>query len=181
MDTTTPAPILFVLGTARDGRESEKVFSFVTSVARERTDLTVLCADVRDFPTTRTGGLAPEKTAQWSDLLTRARGIVIVAPEYNHSFPGELKLLLDAAYKEYRDKPVAICGVSNGPVGGARMAEQLKLVLLAFQATVVNAAVYVTNVPETFPQEGAPLQSDFWRGRVTGMLDELLAHVSSQV
>lgn len=174
MDTLSAPEVLFVLGTARDGRESEKVFAFVTQVANERGDLAILRADVRDFPATRTGGLSPERAAEWSSLLTRARGIVIVAPEYNHSFPGELKLLLDSAYKEYREKPIAIVGVSNGTVGGARMAEQLKLVLIAFQATVVNAAVYVTTAPETFATT-LPMNEPFWRGRVNGMLDEVHA------
>ncbi|MCX6747886.1 MAG: NAD(P)H-dependent oxidoreductase [Candidatus Nomurabacteria bacterium] len=47
-------------------------------------------------------------------------------------------MFLNNTYEEYEGKPVAISGVSNGPVGGARMAEQLKLVLSAFQMMIVD-------------------------------------------
>lgn len=61
--------------------------------------------------------------------MTRADGLVIVSPEYNHGYPGEMKLMLDQLYKEYNRKPVGICGVSSGALGGARMVEQLRLIL----------------------------------------------------
>lgn len=41
--------------------------------------------------------------------MTRADGLVIVAPEYNHGYPGALKSVLDLLLKEYIHKPVAFC------------------------------------------------------------------------
>jgi NAD(P)H-dependent FMN reductase len=61
-----------------------------------------------------------------------ADGFIIVSPEYNHSYPGELKMLLDMLFSQYAHKPVGICGVSSGAWGGTRMVEQLRLVCLAF-------------------------------------------------
>ena len=55
----------------------------------------------------------------------RADGLVIVAPEYNHGYPGILKHALDTNLKEYIHKPVGLCGVSAGGFGGTRVIESL--------------------------------------------------------
>ena len=105
--------------------------------------------------------------------------MVIISPEYNHGYPGELKLLLDNAYDVYEGKPVAICGVSNGPIGGARMAEQLKLVLSAFQMMIINAAVYFANVNELFETSGEIKNTEYWEKRVHGMIDQVIKYTQN--
>ena len=57
--------------------------------------------------------------------MNRADAIVIVVPEYNHSFPGLLKHVLDSCLKEYIHKAVGVVGVSAGPFGGARVIQHL--------------------------------------------------------
>jgi len=167
--------ILFLLGTAREGRMSERVARFVVDCAKERGDIEPVLVDVADFSQTKTNGNGDAKEA-WNALLQKADGLVIISPEYNHGYPGELKLFLDNAYEAYAGKPVAICGVSDGPVGGARMAEQLKLVLSAFQMMVINAAVYFANVHEHFDDTGSVNNVDFWKKRVNGMLDQVIKY-----
>ena len=61
------------------------------------------------------------KDCKFSDTVARADGLILVVPEYNHSFPGLLKHVLDTNLKEYIHKAAGICGVSAGPFGGARM------------------------------------------------------------
>jgi NAD(P)H-dependent FMN reductase len=56
---------------------------------------------------------------------TRADGLVIVSPEYNHGYPGALKSVLDLLLKEYIHKSVAFAGVSAGPWGGTRVIEAM--------------------------------------------------------
>lgn len=168
--------ILFVLGTAREGRKSEQVATFVMSTARTRTDIGPVFVDVRDFPQSSTSRTSKELGERWNTLIKEADGVVIISPEYNHGYPGELKLLLDNAYDVYEGKPVAICGVSNGPLGGARMAEQLKLVLSAFQMIIINAAVYFANVNELFETTGEIKNHEYWEKRVHGMIDQVLKY-----
>jgi len=168
--------IIFLLGTAREGRKSEKVFSFVLDIAKQRSDIETHLVDIRDYSQSVTEGLSKPLTEKWREMLKEAHGLVIVSPEYNHGYPGELKMFLDNAYKEYEGKPVAICGVSNGPVGGARMAEQLKLVLLAFQMMIINAVVYFANVNDIFDTSGEIQNREYWDKRVNGMLDELIKY-----
>jgi NAD(P)H-dependent FMN reductase len=55
------------------------------------------------------------------EKVARADALVIVAPEYNHGYPGALKQALDMCLEEYNHKAVGIVGVSAGPFGGARV------------------------------------------------------------
>jgi len=65
------------------------------------------------------------KSAAFSALMTAADGLVIVAPEYNHSFPGLLKHALDSCLNEYIHKAVGLVGVSAGPFAGIRVIQGL--------------------------------------------------------
>jgi NAD(P)H-dependent FMN reductase len=168
--------IIFLLGTARNGRQSQKAYNFVCECAKERKDFEPVFVDILDYSQNKTQGLSEDLTKQWSELVKSASGLVIISPEYNHGYPGELKMLLDNAYGEYEGKPVAICGVSNGPVGGARMAEQLKLVLSAFQMMIINFAVYFANITEIFDENGVINNKDVWTKKVNGMLDQLMRY-----
>ncbi len=68
------------------------------------------------------------------EAIERADGLVLVAPEYNHSIPGVLKNALDwSSRPAYRSplaaKAVVGIGLSNGLVGGARGLQHLKTIL----------------------------------------------------
>lgn len=168
--------ILFVLGSVRDGRKSEQVAKYVLSVAKNRSDLEPVFVDVRDFPQTHTLGLSKELSEKWNGLVSGSSGLIIIAPEYNHGYPGELKLLLDSAYEAYKNKPVAICGVSSGPYGGVRMAENLKPVLSAFQMIIINTGVYFTNAGSLFSDSVEINNKEFWDKNINGMIDEVLKY-----
>ena len=60
------------------------------------------------------------KDPAFSEKMAMADALVIVTPEYNHSFPGLLKHILDSCLKEYIHKAAGIVGVSAGPFGGVR-------------------------------------------------------------
>src|SRR5437899_1401383 len=58
------------------------------------------------------------KDSQFCATVARADGLIIVAPEYNHSFPGLLKHVLDTNLKEYIHKAVGGCGARGLRCGG---------------------------------------------------------------
>lgn len=146
-------PIL--LGTGREGRQSEKVARFALFEAAKFGFKTEL-VDVRDFANPVT--IPPEqpnaKIEPWRKIIKRAHGLIIVTPEYNHSYPGELKIMLDALEDEYRRKPVALCTVSSGPIGGARLGELILPVLHSLHMVVVTPPVYFPKVKELFDEQG---------------------------
>jgi NAD(P)H-dependent FMN reductase len=135
-----------ILGTGREGANSEKVANFVFEEAKNF-GFEVEYIKVKDWlDKPWTGGMSEEKRNKMSEILNSLDGFIIVSPEYNHSFPGELKLFLDEFYEEFNHKPVGICGVSVGKLGGARMVESLRLVLIEFMMIPLRNAVYFSNV-----------------------------------
>ena len=144
--------VTIILGTGREGSKSEKVANFVVEEAKNF-GFEVEYIKVKDWlDKPFTGGMSEEKRNKMSEILNSSQGFIIVSPEYNHSFPGELKLFLDEFYEEFNHKPVGICGVSVGKLGGARMIESLRLVLIEFMMIPLRNAVYFSNV-QNFDKE----------------------------
>ncbi|MDH3471013.1 MAG: NAD(P)H-dependent oxidoreductase [Acidimicrobiia bacterium] len=141
-----------ILGTARQGRRSEPVARFVIDVLEgleQKTDL----VDVREFDLLATRQ-SDERIEDYRRMIDKADGLIVVAPEYNHGYPGELKLLLDAGYDEYAHKPLGLVGVSAGGFGGARVVEQLRQVALGLRMIPIAHAVNVSRVKSLIDDNG---------------------------
>jgi NAD(P)H-dependent FMN reductase len=166
-------PIL--LGSARDGRWSERAAKFVLEEARNYGRFETELLDVREYVTLPHTEVAMtrEKAEEWSAKMNRADGLVIVSPEYDHGYPGELKLMLDQLYKEYNRKPLGICGVSAGGLGGARMVEQLRLVAIELQMVPARTAVYFSNAHALFGEDGK-VTDESYKDKVRGLFNEVL-------
>lgn len=118
-----------ILGTPRQGRMSEHAAHFVFDEVKKRDGVTTELIDVRALPLSLSDAGEQLKDSEFSKTIDRADALIIVAPEYNHSYPGILKHALDTNLKEYVHKAVGVCGVSAGPFGGARMIQNLLPVL----------------------------------------------------
>ncbi len=168
-----------ILGTARKDRESEKAAHFILEEVKSFGFKTEL-VDIKDHNWGRT--IPPweesDETSRWRDIAKRANGFIIVTPEYNHGYPGELKMLLDGAYKEYAKKPISVCGVSGGGLGGARVVDHLKQVLIEFQMVPTRNAVYFSKISELFDEKGEA-KEDFLKENTKTMLEELKWYVES--
>lgn len=107
------------------------------------------------------------------DIFSRADAFIIVSPEYNHGYPGDLKNLLDSFYKEYNRKPVGIIGVSSGGIGGARMVEQLRLVAVGVEMVPIKAVVHFSSVKTLFDDSGEFLEKEVYKKRFEKFIGEL--------
>lgn len=165
-------PVL--LGTGREGRASEAAAHFVmTELAK--TGVQTALFDVRELVTPATvgrGRLDP-RTQPWQVAMLRADGLVIVTPEYNHGYPGELKIVMDSLYAEYAHKPVALCGVSMGPFAGVRVVEQLRQVVIELSMVPLRNAMYFAGAQQAFGADGQPTDAAL-ATRLKPMFDELL-------
>lgn len=173
MASPSPLFIPVILGTAREGRRSEHAARFVYDIVKQREDIETALLDVRDFRLVATDD--SEKTAlekKLAEITARADGFVIVSPEYNHGYPGELKMMLDMSDGEYARKPIAICGVSGGGMGGVRMVEQLRSVCIELGAVPISDAVYFSRIGDLFNKDGV-IKDDAYHRRVAALLDEL--------
>jgi NAD(P)H-dependent FMN reductase len=161
-----------IVGTHHDGSQSAKVAKHVLRVAEEaglETELVV--AGSQELWKSGDGG---EFGKIWREKAQRADGFIIVSPEYNHGYPGELKLMLDTAFKEYFKKPVGVVGVSDGPIGGARMMENLRPVLVAFGLVATQRAVYVKNVKDVIYENGNLKEGTDLEKNTKGLLEEVV-------
>lgn len=165
--------IPIILGTARKGRRSENAARFVYEAVKERSDIETALIDVRDFRLPATDD--SEKTAlekKFAEIIARADGLIIVTPEYNHGYPGELKMMLDMAFEEYARKPVALCGTGGG-MGGVRAVEQLRSVFIELSCVLTHEAVYFSNIGDLFDTEGK-ITDESYSERVKKLIDELV-------
>jgi NAD(P)H-dependent FMN reductase len=165
--------IPIILGTAREGRQSEKVAKFILKKTGEAGIETEII-DVRDFRIEATDNTEELPQAKKLDeKFSRADGFIIVSPEYNHGYPGELKMMLDMLYEQYAKKPVGFCGVSAGPMGGVRAVEQLRLVGIEFYMVPIREALYFSNVNNLFDERGN-IKDNSFHERFKKFLDELM-------
>ena len=141
--------IPIILGTARKGRRSKEVADFVLD---EVTDFQTEIIDVRDWAKSATKRF-PEDGKELQKKIEKADGFIIVSPEYNSGYPGELKILLDSFLDEYSGKPVGIIGVSAGSFGGIRMIEKLRPVLINLGMMPISSFVTFKNVADIFKKE----------------------------
>src|SRR5207248_10204313 len=145
-DATRPVFIPVILGTARQGRLSEPAANFVSGEVSKRGDIETELIDIRKIPVAIDNAGEALKDSRFSAMVSRADGLILVVPEYNHSFPGLLKHVLDTNLKEYIHKAVGVCGVSDGPFGGERMIQSLVPVLRELGVVTRFAHVYVGTV-----------------------------------
>jgi NAD(P)H-dependent FMN reductase len=105
-------PIL--LGTTRPKRQSVKVAKLVEEIGFTIPEIEVKLIDPLDYNFPFDGNDEENKDHRYTKITGQADAFFIVTPEYNHSFPGTLKRMLDSELSNYIHKPVAIAGVSNG-------------------------------------------------------------------
>jgi len=96
-----PLFIPVILGTARKGRESEHAAKFVFEQTKKRAGVETEFIDVRTLPMKLDDAGEQMKDPKFSATIEHCDGLIIVTPEYNHSFPGLLKHALDMNLKEY--------------------------------------------------------------------------------
>ncbi len=150
-----------VLGTARIDRKSDRVAAAVKNIIESMDGFSSEVVDVRDhvkeavtLPPWGEGG-ADKNPTTWKEIVKKSQALVLVVPEYNHSFPGELKLLLDSLWSEYNGKAVGIVGVSAGTFGGARVIDHIKPVLIELKLHPVRESVNISKVAEAVGEDGS--------------------------
>lgn len=161
-----------ILGTTREGRMSAHVARFVHGEVAKRPGVESELLDIADVPMPVTGAGDAIKDPAFSEKMTRADAIVIVAPEYNHSFPGLLKHVLDTCLEEYIHKAAGIVGVSAGPFGGTRVVQSLLPALREMGLMTIFTDVNFGSVHKVFDDEGSLLERAYVR-RTANFLDEL--------
>jgi chromate reductase len=102
--------------------------------------LPIFCEDLEDAP--------PETVRDFLEQVEAADALLIATPEYNASLPGGLKNALDWASRPFpdnvlRDKPSAVIGASTGLFGAVWAQAEVRKVLKASGAHVLESELPV--------------------------------------
>lgn len=172
LDTSLFIPV--ILGTPRKGRQSEYVAKFLVEQIAARDRLYTELIDIRNLAITTDDAGESIKDPGFSATMERADGLIIVAPEYNHGYPGLLKHVLDTCLKEYIHKAVGLCGVSSGPFGGTRVIQNLLPVMRELGLVTIFYDLNFGNVQQLFDDSGNLIDKPTYIRRMERFMDELV-------
>ncbi|WP_181772330.1 NADPH-dependent FMN reductase [Amycolatopsis pittospori] len=160
MTSNTPYRLAVVISSVREGRFAPVVANWFLERAKQRDDVILNVIDLAESP----GGL--------SDGVTAADAVVVIVPEYNHSYPGPFKTALDDTGREWHGKPVAF--VSYGGIsGGLRAVEHLRPVFAELHAMTIRETVSFPYAWNNFGPDGEHLDADGADLAATTLLNQL--------
>lgn len=182
MTNTTPARLIGMSGSLRAGSYSNAVLETLREEFADAADLTI--QELRSIPLYDQDFEAEKRPPPVKALLAaiaEADGLVLCAPEFNHSIPGVLKNALDWASRPAFSsvmayKPVAIMATSRGALGGARCLEHLRVTLASMMSRVVLAReVIITSIADKIRDGRLADEAslDFARDAVEALLAEI--------
>ena len=113
------------------------------------------------------------------ERIAAADGLLLATPEYNNSVPGVLKNAIDwlsrpLATSPLRNKPAAVIGASTGMFGAVWAQAELRKVLRAVGARVIDRELPVATADEIV-RDREKLESSGTNSLLVGILAELLA------
>ena len=172
--------VAVIIGSTRPGRVGGAVGNWAFEIAQRRSDAKFELVDLADFnlplldepvPPSM-GQYSQEHTKRWAAKIASFDAFVFVTAEYNHGIPGALKNAVDFLFAEWNNKAAGF--VSYGSAGGARAAEQLRLVLAEVQIATVRNQVML-NLFTDFENFSTFKPHPRHEDSVNNLLDQLIA------
>jgi chromate reductase len=126
----------------------------------------------------------PAAVARMRAAVADADAVLFATPEYNSSIPGQLKNAIDwlsrpIVTSALRNKPVAVVGASTGAFGAVWAQAELRKVLAASGARVIEGDVAVGHAQERFDANGV-LTDDDLREQLQEVVEALVAEVPAR-
>jgi chromate reductase len=123
----------------------------------------------------------PDSVSDLKGAIAAADAVLFATPEYNHSLPGQLKNALDwvsrpAAESPMRGKPAAVVGASTSLFGAVWAQADLRRVLGALGARVIDQELPVARAAEAFDAAGALHDSE-----IEAALEEIVVGLIGKV
>ena len=136
-------------------------------------------AAVEPYSEDHDGDSSPPGATALRTAITRADALLIATPEYNSSIPGQLKNALDWASRPYatnalRAKPAAVIGASSGIFGAVWAQAEVRKVLGAIGAQVLEDEVPVGQAHGAFAADNSladPRLRELLAGTVANLVD----------
>ncbi len=182
MSTITGTRIGVLLASTRQGRRGEGIARWLHALVAERPAVEVELLDLREYPLAAYAHremppaietkYTDDLERRWSEKVHGVDGYVIVTPEYNHGYPGNLKNAIDHVHMGWWYKPVAFVGY-GGTACGARAVEQLRSVAVELRMVPVRGEVNIRLIGLELDAAGSP-KDPLYAKMAKGMIDQLL-------
>jgi NAD(P)H-dependent FMN reductase len=151
--------ILIISCTSRKGSNTMKVCKIYERLLLEKkadTEIMDLSLLPENFIVSELHGNRSEKfSAMINEYIASNDHFIFVLPEYNGSFPGVLKLFIDAIHpKEWKDKFACLVGVSVGRAGNLRGMDHLTGILNYLKMHVFYNKLPISVVDKLLDENG---------------------------
>ena len=168
----SPLKLEIVLGSVRSGRFGEIPFNWIVEQARLNSEFEVGAIDLAAFD-------IPDDFSRNADVealsarLEAADAVIVISPEYNHSFSAPIKAFIDAMPKSvWQAKPVGFVAY-GGFAAGLRAVEQLRLVFAELHAVTMRDVVSFYLMNQNFDDNGDPINADAVNGAARVLFNQL--------
>ena len=96
------------------------------------------------------------------DLINRTDKFIFIIPEYNGSFPGVLKVFMDACDfpGTFYDKKAALVGLSSGKYGNIRGIDHFTGVCHYMHLNIMSLKIHISSINKEMDKEGNLLNAD---------------------
>jgi len=160
-----------VIGSVREGRFGPTVANWFAEQARQHDAFTADVIDLAELDIPRSMASSPD-TMGFAARIGRADAVVVITPEYNHSYPGPLKTAIDSLGGEWHAKPVGLVSY-GGLSGGLRAVEPLRVVFAELHAMTIRETVSFHGARGQFDRNGRPRDPEGANAAARAMLDQL--------
>lgn len=177
------ARLIGMSGSLRTGSFSNAILETLREEFAERAELRVWdLAPIPSYNQDFEGEKRPPVVKELLAAIEAADGLVLCAPEFNHSIPGVLKNAIDWASRPafasvLAYKPVTIMATSRGPLGGARCLEHMRVALDSCLSRIALAREVIITAAETKIRDGR-LVDETSLGFACGAVEALLREIA---
>lgn len=154
-------------GSPRKESVTHRVALYLQKYFQEKTQHNTGIIDVRDWDVPallQSGWSSPEKAPEalrpLAERMFAAEAFILLSPEYNGSYSGALKNLLDYFPKQAR-KAFGIATATTGSLGGIRASQQMQLLVNALFGIGSPYMLIVPMIQNKFDAEGNLIDSNF--------------------
>lgn len=175
--------VVVVTGSVRLNSANKKVVPVVAEMLKEK-GADVVVADLKSLdlpffdaplpPSDSNFAPTDERVLEWTDMVAKADGVVLVTPEYNHTLSPVQLNAIDWIAREWEAKPVALVGYGWHSGAGQAHAAAREALAVNLKAKVGESQANLYFMKDLNP-DGSVADVAAVNEKVGATLDELLA------
>lgn len=171
--------IAFIVGSLRADSYNKKLARAIANRLPEGTQVEWVSPDVPLFSQDLEASI-PESVQRAVAQVTASDAVIFVSPEYNRSFSGVLKNMLDWLSRESVGYPLdkklgAVAGASDGPIGTAVMQSHLRPVLAHIGMDILALPEVFISVPSRMTENGEVSE------RTAHTIDKMIGYLADRI